>query len=56
VLSYLNAPAPDVPRNAFDELTHREREILDLLARGKTNSEIAEALSLSPKTVSNNEL
>ncbi len=54
VLSYLNAPAPNVPRQAFDELTPREREILELLARGKTNGEIAEALSLSPKTVSNN--
>ena len=54
VLSYLSAPAPELPRHAFDELTPREREILELLARGKTNGEIAEALSLSPKTVSNN--
>jgi DNA-binding NarL/FixJ family response regulator len=54
VLSYLNAPAPDVPRHVFDELTPREREILEQLARGKTNAEIAEALGLSPKTVSNN--
>ena len=37
----------------FPELTHREREILDLLARGLTNSGIAERLSLSPKTVRN---
>ncbi|HLB47212.1 MAG TPA: response regulator transcription factor [Anaerolineales bacterium] len=54
VLGYLNPPAPNVPKHAFDELTNREREILELIARGKTNSEIAEALSLSPKTVSNN--
>ena len=54
VLGYLNSPAPNVPRQVFDELTAREREILELIARGKTNSEIAEALSLSPKTVSNN--
>ena len=30
----------------------REREILELIAQGKTNSEIASILSLSPKTVS----
>jgi DNA-binding NarL/FixJ family response regulator len=54
VLSYLNAPAPDVPKHIFDELTNRERDILDLIAQGKTNHEIAEILSLSPKTVSNN--
>lgn len=54
VLGYLNMPEPDLPKNIFDELTPREREILDLLAKGKTNSEIAIILSLSPKTVSNN--
>jgi DNA-binding NarL/FixJ family response regulator len=54
VLSYLNTSTPDVSKHAFDELTNRERQILELIARGKTNSEIAEALTLSPKTVSNN--
>lgn len=54
VLGYLHAPEPNLPKNTFDELTAREREILELIAQGKTNSEIAEALSLSPKTVSNN--
>jgi DNA-binding NarL/FixJ family response regulator len=53
VLAYLHTPEPDLPKNVFDELTSREREILDLLAQGKTNSEIASILSLSPKTVSN---
>lgn len=51
---YLSAPTQELPRQSFDELTAREREILELIARGKTNSEIAEHLVLSPKTVSNN--
>jgi len=38
---------------AFPELTEREREILDLLAQGLTNTAIAERLSLSVKTVRN---
>lgn len=37
----------------FPELTEREREILDLVARGLTNTEIASRLVLSPKTVRN---
>ncbi|MFN2107333.1 MAG: response regulator [Candidatus Promineifilaceae bacterium] len=53
VLSYLTAPAPDVSADILDELTAREREILELIAQGKTNAEIANILSLSPKTVSN---
>jgi DNA-binding NarL/FixJ family response regulator len=53
VLGYLNKPEPDLPKNVFDELTPREGEILELLAQGKTNSEIASSLNLSPKTVSN---
>jgi DNA-binding NarL/FixJ family response regulator len=54
VLGYLSAPEPSLPKNAFDELAVREKEILELIARGKTNAEIASALNLSPKTVSNN--
>ena len=37
----------------FPELTDREREILDLIARGLTNQAIADRLYLSPKTVRN---
>jgi len=54
VMGYLTAPTPDVPGQVFDELTHRERDILELIAQGKTNAEIASELNLSPKTVSNN--
>ena len=32
-------------------LTEREREILDLVAAGKTNAEIAEAIWIAPGTV-----
>jgi DNA-binding NarL/FixJ family response regulator len=53
VLGYLNAPVPNVSDGMFDELTAREREILELIARGKTNAEIATILNLSAKTVSN---
>jgi DNA-binding NarL/FixJ family response regulator len=41
------------PAEPFPELTPREREILILIARGLTNSAIADLLSLSPKTVRN---
>lgn len=54
VLQYLSAPPPNLPSQAFDELTNREREILELVAQGLTNAEIASQLSLSPKTISNN--
>jgi DNA-binding NarL/FixJ family response regulator/class 3 adenylate cyclase len=38
-------------RNAVDDLTGREREILGLMAEGRTNQAISERLFLSPKTV-----
>jgi DNA-binding NarL/FixJ family response regulator len=44
---------PLAPPRAFPELTEREQEVLDLIARGDNNAEIAEKLSVSPKTVSN---
>lgn len=37
----------------FPDLTPREREILELLAQGLTNTAIAEKLVLSPKTIRN---
>ena len=41
------------PPEVFPELSDRERDILALLAQGYKNSEIAQRLVLSPKTVRN---
>lgn len=41
------------PPRAFPELTEREVEVLAFIAQGYNNSELAEKLVLSPKTVSN---
>jgi DNA-binding NarL/FixJ family response regulator len=38
-------------RGALDELTEREREILALMAEGRSNAGICERLVLSPRTV-----
>ena len=43
----------DRPPQAFPELTDREREILELVARGQGNQAIARELFLSQKTVRN---
>ncbi len=48
------ANPPEPVADAFPELSAREREILDHLAQGLRTLEIARALNLSPKTVSNN--
>jgi len=41
-------------RSPFPELTERELEILDLIAAGRNNAQIASTLYLAPKTVRNN--
>lgn len=41
------------PTGVFPELTDREREILDLIAKGLNNAAIARRLFLSPKTIRN---
>ena len=47
------APAAPVSPRPFPDLTEREREILELVARGQSNAEITNGLVLSPKTVRN---
>lgn len=53
LMQYFATPHPTAPPHAFPELSDREREILALVAQHYTNIEIAERLSLSPKTVRN---
>lgn len=50
----LETPAPTVtPPPGWAELTQRELEILDLIATGASNREIAQTLYISEKTVKN---
>lgn len=53
VLSYLTKPLSARDPVLFSELSDREREVLELLARGMSNSDIARTLVVSPKTVRN---
>ncbi|WP_308104643.1 response regulator transcription factor [Actinocorallia sp. API 0066] len=52
VLTYFT-DMPDPRKSAFPELTDREREVLELIAQGRNNGEIAGILFLSPKTIRN---
>jgi DNA-binding NarL/FixJ family response regulator len=47
---FAGPPAPGIP---FPDLTSREREVLDLIATGARNAEIARRMSIAPKTVAN---
>ena len=53
LIDFFSAPRPVAPPQVFPELTEREREILNLIAQGHSNSEIATRLVLSPNTVRN---
>ena len=53
VLSFFSGGAARREAVPFPHLTDREREILDLVARGLTNAEIARRFVISDKTVRN---
>ncbi len=53
LIHYFAALRPVAADLAFPELTDREREILQMIAQGHSNAEIAERLLLRPKTVQN---
>ena len=53
LVQFFRAPREDVPLQAFPDLTDREREVLDQIARGRDNAEIARRLGIADKTVRN---
>ena len=53
VLAYFSNPPRVAAEYPFPELTDRERVVLEQLAQGRRNADIAAQLYLSPKTVSN---
>ena len=53
VLEWFAAPRPPAVAAVFPGLTDREHEVLDLIAAGRSNGDIADLLVLSAKTVRN---
>ncbi len=53
LMNFFATSQAELPRTIFPELTEREREVLTLIAQGKSNAAIAEALTISLKTVRN---
>ncbi len=53
LMDYFASIRPAAQPQVFPELSDREHEILDLIARGHKNPQIAKLLYLSPKTVRN---
>lgn len=51
--NYFTTLIPSSSTQAFPDLTEREGEVLDLLAKGMNNGQIAHQLHISPKTVRN---
>ncbi len=51
MLTYFTAVS--APPLVFPQLTEREREVLDLVAQGRSNTAIAAKLGLSQKTIRN---
>ena len=53
LMAYFSRPRPTSSETPFTELTEREREILELVAQGRSNADITAQLVVSPKTVRN---
>ncbi len=53
LMSFFAASRSVIPEETFPDLTDREREVLNLIARGDSNADIAQALTISVKTVRN---
>ena len=53
MMSFFAASRSVIPEEVFPDLTDREREVLNLIARGESNADIAHALTISVKTVRN---
>jgi DNA-binding NarL/FixJ family response regulator len=51
LLRHVGGEAEDAPAPAPEALTEREREVLGLLAQGRSNKEIAAALTITERTV-----
>ncbi len=51
ITAYLGSDKSATLTSAWDTLTHREREVLKLVAEGKTNKYIADYFCLSVKTI-----
>ena len=53
LMDFFAVPQPAVPPRVFPQLTEREEEVLNLIAQGHGNADIAGMLYLSLKTVRN---
>ena len=51
IAEFARAPAAPTPPRELQRLTEREREVLELVARGKSNAEIAKELVVGATTV-----
>jgi two-component system, NarL family, nitrate/nitrite response regulator NarL len=51
IIPFSGKALPSAPAEGFPELTRREEQILDRVAHGLTNREIAKELQIGEKTV-----